>query len=147
MKRVHLALLVAALARTTVGRAEPAPALPPLEPPPSISPLKATPEASLSPLRLDSVDLDRIEHRALTRRNIGIGLAIPGVTLVVLGAVLMAFGSSQPTTKLNSAAIEIATGAVSTAVGAVFTIPGAVLWVGGQDSLDRAAWRRSRPIK
>ncbi|MEO6952441.1 MAG: hypothetical protein ABI321_11555 [Polyangia bacterium] len=144
MRRVVVVVL---LACSAVAHADPPHVLPPLEPPPTISPLKTTPEASLSPLRLDSVDLDRIEHRARTRRNIGIGLAIPGVTMIVLGAVLMGFGGGQPTTKLNNAAIEIATGAVSSAVGLVFTIPGALLWVGGQDSLDTAAWRRKRPVQ
>ncbi len=129
---------LALVAVSTVARAEP-----PAEPP-VVSPLKATPEASLSPLRLDSIDLDRIERRARTRRNIGLGLAIPGVTLVVLGGVLIGIGASQPSTRFATGAPEIASGAVSAAVGLVFTIPGALLWVGGQDSLDRAAWRRTR---
>jgi hypothetical protein len=111
---------------------------PPLVLPP-LSPLTA-PEASLSPLRLDPVDLTRVERRARYKRNIGIGLSVPGVTLIVLGAVLIGAGAHDD--RLVAGAAEIASGAVATGIGVVFTIPGALLWVSGQDDLDLSAWRR-----
>jgi hypothetical protein len=131
MRVVAALLLVASFAH-----ADPTPK------PPPVSPLKATPEASLSPLKLSSGDLDRIEHRARTRRAVGIGLAVPGIALLVLGAVVIGIGSHD--TRVGAAAIEIATGAVGTASGAVLTLPGAYLWVSGQDGIDTVAWRRQR---
>jgi len=136
------ALLLVAFLLPSAARGEaPAVVAPPLVPPP-VSPLKAMPEASLSPLRLDSVDLDRIELRARRRRNVGIGLAVPGVLFLVLGSVLIGAGARD--SRLAAGAVEIATGAVSAGLGLVFTVPGALLWVGGQDGLDVASWRRSR---
>jgi hypothetical protein len=104
--------------------------------------LHARPEASLSPLHLDAVDLDRIELRARRQRNIGIALAVPGVIFLVLGSVLIGAGARD--SRLAAGAVEIATGSVSVGLGLVFTVPGALLWVGGQDGLDVATWRRAR---
>jgi hypothetical protein len=131
------------LALVCVGRAsaEPVPALPPL------SPLQARPEASLSPLKLELSDLDRVERTARVRRNAGIGLTVPGVTLLIVGAVLIGIGvrdiESQDS-RFVTAATEIATGSISAAAGLVFTVPGALLWLGGQDDLDLVKWRRAR---
>jgi hypothetical protein len=121
----------------TAAAAEPAAPLPPL------SPLKA-PEASLSPLRLDPGDLVRVERRARYKRNVGIGLSIPGITLVVLGSVLIGAGAKDD--RLVTGAAEIAAGAISTGIGVLFTIPGALLWISGQDDLDLSAWRRRHLI-
>jgi hypothetical protein len=114
---------------------EPAPELQPL------SPLQS-PEASLSPLHFRETDMVRVERRARWKRNIGIGLAVPGVVLVVLGTVLV--GAGDKNTHLVAGSSEIAAGAVGGAIGVLLTIPGAVLWVMGQDDLDIAAWRRRR---
>jgi hypothetical protein len=130
MSRIVLALTLMFSLRAS---AEPKPALPPL------SPLK-DPEASLSPLRLDANDLRRIERRATYKRDVGIGLSIPGVTMIVLGAVLIGAGAKDD--RLVAGAAEIAAGSISAGVGLAFTIPGALLWIRGQDDLDVAAWRR-----
>ena len=131
MNRVVLAL---SLCLATAARAgEPVAPLPPL------SPLKV-PEASLSPLRLDPGDLLRVERRARYKRSVGIGLSVPGITLLVLGAVLIGAGAKDD--RLVTGAAEIAAGAISAGIGVVFTIPGALLWIGGQDDLDLSAWRR-----
>ena len=118
------------------AHAEVEPVLPPL------SPMRARPEASLSPLRLDPGDLLRIERKARWRRNLGIGLSVPGVAFMVLGGVLIGIGAKDP--RLVNGAAEIATGSVAAGIGLIFTIPGALLWVGGQDDLDLAKWRRSK---
>ncbi len=133
MRAGLLALLVCARAVA----AEPTAPLPPL------SPLKA-PEATLAPLRLDPGDLLRVERRARYKRNVGIGLSIPGVTLLVLGAVLIGAGARDD--RLATGAAEIAAGSISAGVGLIFTIPGALLWIGGQDDLDLAAWRRRQLV-
>jgi hypothetical protein len=134
--------LACALALVVAGPAwaDPAPTPPPqtVEP---LSPLQS-PEASLSPLHLHEVDLVRVERRARWKRNVGIGLALPGVVLVVLGSVLV--GAGLKNTHLVTGADEIAAGAVGGGIGVLFTIPGVVLWVKGQDDLDVAGWRRRR---
>jgi hypothetical protein len=122
---------------------------PPLTPAPELQPLSPlqSPEASLSPLHFRETDMVRVERRARWKRNIGIGLAVPGVILVVLGTVLVGAGiknTTSSTPHLVTGGAEIAAGAVGGAVGVLLTIPGAVLWVKGQDDLDVAAWRRRR---
>jgi hypothetical protein len=128
-----------ALLALVLCAAVPAAAAEPVTPLPPLSPLKA-PEASLSPLRLDPGDLVRVERRARYKRDVGIGLSVPGITLVVLGAVLIGAGAKD--NRLATGAAEIAAGAISAGIGVVFTIPGALLWIGGQDDLDLSAWRR-----
>jgi hypothetical protein len=118
------------------AHAEPAPVLPPL------SPMRARPEASLSPAHLDPADLTRVERKARWRRNVGIGLTVPGVTLLVLGGVLIGVGARDP--RLVNGAGEVGAGSVAAGIGVIFTIPGALLWVGGQDDLDLTKWRRDR---
>jgi hypothetical protein len=134
MKATALALVVA-VSSTAHATDPPPPPLPPL------SPFKI-PEASLSPLRLDPGDLLRVEKRARYKRNVGIGLAVPGIALLVAGAVLIGAGIKDD--HLATGGAEIAAGAISAGVGVIFTIPGALLWIGGQDDLDSSAWRRRR---
>jgi hypothetical protein len=117
----------------------------PVGKPPEVSPLKATPDVSLSPLHLLPSDLDRIEHRARIRRNTGIGLAIPGVVLLVLGSVLIG-ASARDTSVFAADGARIGGGAIAASIGVLFTIPGAYLWIEGQESLDTAAWRRQRAL-
>ncbi len=137
MRALAPALIAPIACVALVARAEPPPpVLPPL------SPLHARPEASLSPFKLDQSDLQRIERKARWKRNIGIGLTVPGVAFIVLGGVLIGIGAKDP--RLVNGAAEIASGAVSTGVGLIFTVPGALLWVGGQDDLDLVKWRRNR---
>jgi hypothetical protein len=112
------------------------------EPLPTLSPMRARPEASLSPASLDPADLVRVEKKARWRRNLGIGLAAPGVALLVLGGVLTGVGIRDP--RLVNAAGEVGAGVVSAGIGIVFTVPGALLWVGGQDDLDVLKWRRGK---
>src|SRR4029079_15622697 len=105
------------------------------EPVAPVAPLRARPEASLSPLRLQPSDISRIDRRAGWRRNVGIGLSIPGVTLLVLGGVLIGVGVREVTStspRLVAGGSEIAAGSVSAGIGLIFTIPGALLWIGGQ---------------
>ena len=82
--------------------------------------------------------------RARVRRNIGIGLTVPGVALLVLGGVLM--GAGVHNTRLAAGAAEIDSGVVAMGVGVLFTIPGAYLWIEGQDSIDTVRWRRQRAV-
>jgi hypothetical protein len=94
---------------------------------------------ALAPARFDQALFERHMRHAKWRRNIGIGLTIPGITLLLLGGVAMGYGGRD----LNyySGGIEIASGAISAAVGAVFLIPGVPLWLTGQDDMDVAHWR------
>jgi hypothetical protein len=135
VKKLAFALVLLVASRAWADDAKAAPELQPL------SPLQS-PEASLSPLHFRETDIARIERRARWKRNIGIGLTVPGVALVVLGTVLV--GAGLKNMNLVAGASEIAAGAIGGAGGVLLTIPGAVLWVKGQDDLDVAAWRRRR---
>lgn len=98
------------------------------------------PEASFAPPKLDLPSLDRVYRRSLYRRNVGIGISIPGVVLNVLGAVLISYGATDP--NLVSAGSEIVSGAIVSFVGLSLAVPGVVLWILGQDAMDVATWRR-----
>lgn len=108
-----------------------------LAPPP---PPKA--DDSLAPVRIDASLLDRAYARAQTRRNIGIGLAAPGVALTVLGGVLIGFGARDP--NLFAELDEIIGGVISSAGGLVLGIPGVYFWTTGQDDMDSVVWRRKQ---
>lgn len=97
---------------------------------------------SLAPARLDAALLDRSYHRAQTRRNVGIGLAAPGVALTVLGSVLIGFGTRDP--NLFSELDEIIGGVITGAAGLVLGIPGVYFWSTGQDDMDSVVWRRKQ---
>jgi len=98
------------------------------------------PDDPLAPLRLDPQTLDRAYRRAQARRNIGIGLAAPGVALVILGSVLIGYGANSP--NFVGGGAEIASGSVAGGVGIALAIPGVVLWIMGQDDMDVVTWRK-----
>jgi hypothetical protein len=97
---------------------------------------------SQAPPRVDAALLDRSYKRAQTRRNIGIGLAAPGVALTVLGGVLIGFGTQDP--NLFAELNEIIGGVITGAGGLVLGIPGVYFWSTGQDDMDSVVWRRKQ---
>jgi hypothetical protein len=136
-------ILTATILSLSVGLARSDPAPPPqvggpatLSVPKALEPSRSD---ALAPARFDDVLFERALRRAKWRRNVGIGLSIPGVTLLVLGGVVIGFGGRDP--NYYSGGIEIASGAISAAVGAAFLIPGVPLWLTGQDDMDLANWR------
>ena len=100
------------------------------------------PDDPLSPLRIDPVQLDLAYKHAQARRNIGIGLAAPGVALTILGTVLLGYGGQNK--NLFGAGEEIAGGSVAAGVGLALSIPGVFLWILGQDDRDVATWRKKQ---
>jgi hypothetical protein len=100
------------------------------------------PDAKLAPYRLDPKELDRAGRRALWKRNVGIGLSVPGLALVILGSVLVVNGSRS--VNLFGGGVQLAAGSVTGGVGLALGIPGVVLWVTGQDDMDVVAWRRKQ---
>jgi hypothetical protein len=100
------------------------------------------PDDPLSPLRIDPLQLDRAYKHAQARRNIGIGLAAPGVALTILGAVLLGYGGQNQ--NLFGAGEEIAGGSVAAGIGLALSIPGVILWILGQDDMDVASWRKKQ---
>jgi hypothetical protein len=130
---MRASLLAALVLVATVGRADPAPEKPVLLPPPRA-------DDSQSPARVDPALLDRAYKRAKTTRNIGIGLAAPGVALTLLGGVLIGFGSTSP--NLFDQVDKIIAGVITGGVGLVIGIPGVYFWSTGQDDMDSVVWRR-----
>jgi hypothetical protein len=102
------------------------------------------PDASLAPAKVDPKALDRTYHHALARRNIGIGLTVPGLALTILGGVLIGYGVENP--HLFGGGAEIASGSVAAGVGLAIGIPGIVLWILGQDDMDVASWRKKQLV-
>lgn len=100
------------------------------------------PDDTMSPARVDPRALDRAYRRAQARRNVGIGLAGPGVALTILGSVLIVYGANDP--HLFGGGAEVASGSVSGGVGLAIAIPGVVLWILGQDDMDVATWRKNQ---
>ena len=132
--RARLAVVVAVVTlATALARAEPKAAKPVLLPPPKA-------DDSLAPARVDAALLDRSYKRARNTRNIGIGLAAPGVALSVLGGVLIGFGSTSP--NLFDQVDKIIAGVITCGVGLVIGIPGVYFWSTGQDDMDSVVWRR-----
>src|SRR5262249_4158899 len=115
------------------ARAEPTPPKPVLLPPPKA-------DDSQAPARLDAAELDRSYKRAQNTRNIGIGLAAPGVALSLLGGVLIGFGSTSP--NLFGQVDKIHAGVITGGVGLAMGIPGVYFWSTGQDDMDSVVWRR-----
>lgn len=102
------------------------------------------PDDPLSPARIDPLVLATSYQRAQQRRNIGIGLAAPGVALQILGSVLVAYGFND--NNLGRAGEEIGGGAAAGVLGLAIGIPGIVLWILGQDDMDVVTWR-NRQLK
>jgi len=126
-------LLAAAVAHAGAAHAEPKPAKPVLLPPPKA-------DDSLAPARVDAALLDRSYKRARNTRNLGIGLAAPGVALSILGGVLIGFGSTNP--NLFDQVDKIIAGVITCGGGLVIGIPGVYFWSTGQDDMDSVVWRR-----
>jgi hypothetical protein len=137
MTRTLLTLI--AIAQLVVP-AQAKPRTKPAKPDPPAAQLLPKPDDSLAPARLDPLLLQRTYDRARAKRNIGIGLASPGVALTVLGGVAIAFAAYDP--NLLSKATELIAGGSAGVVGLVLGIPGLYLWTTGQDDMDVAIWRR-----
>jgi hypothetical protein len=131
--RVAAALLLVA----AMAHAEPKPAKPVLLPPPKA-------DDSLAPARVDAALLDRSYKRARNTRNLGIGLAAPGVALSILGGVLIGFGSTSP--NLFDQVDKIIAGVITCGGGLVIGIPGVYFWSTGQDDMDSVVWRRHQLV-
>jgi hypothetical protein len=100
-------------------------------------------EGQLAPLRFDEKALDKAYRRAQSRRNIGISLAIPGVTSTLIGIVLIAYAANQEP-YIYSQIAEYVSGGIVAGVGLAVGIPGVVLWSTGQDEMDAIKWRREQ---
>jgi hypothetical protein len=136
--RVAVAVAVAVVTlAATVARAEPKADKPLLLPPPKA-------DDSLAPARVDAALLDRSYKRARNTRNIGIGLAAPGVALSILGGVLIGFGSTSP--NLFDQVDKIIAGVITAGAGLVIGIPGVYFWSTGQDDMDSVIWRRRQLV-
>ena len=125
------------LAAATIAHADSKPAAPVLSPPPKA-------DDSLAPARVDAALLDRSYKRARNTRNLGIGLAAPGVALSVLGGVLIGFGSTSP--NLFDQVDKIIAGVITCGAGLVIGIPGVYYWSTGQDDMDSVVWRRRQLV-
>jgi hypothetical protein len=128
-----LAAAVAVLVVAAVAQADPKPSKPLLPPAPRA-------DDSLAPARVDAALLDRSYKRAQTTRNLGIGLAAPGVALSILGGVLIGFGSTS--LNLFDQVDKIIAGVITSGAGLVIGIPGVYFWSTGQDDMDSVVWRR-----
>ena len=131
------ALVTAMLLAASIAFAEPKPPKPVLLPPPKA-------DDSLAPARVDPVLLDRAYKRAQNTRNLGIGLAAPGVALSILGGVLIGFGSTSP--NLFDQVDKIIAGVITGGAGLVIGIPGVYFWSTGQDDMDSVVWRRRQML-
>ncbi|HEY2743657.1 MAG TPA: hypothetical protein VGL86_03505 [Polyangia bacterium] len=115
---------------------------PPTPPPPILPPPKA--DDTAAPARTDPVQLDRAYKRAKYTRNIGVGLAAPGIALSIVGGVLIGFGSTSP--NLFDQIDKIIAGVITGGVGLVIGIPGIYFWSTGQDDMDSVVWRRRQML-
>ena len=131
------AFVAIALVVASVAHADP-------KPPKSLLPPAPRADDSLAPARVDAALLDRSYKRAQNTRNLGIGLAAPGVALSVLGAVLMGFGSTSP--NLFDQVDKIIAGVITSGAGLVIGIPGVYFWSTGQDDMDSVVWRRRQLV-
>jgi hypothetical protein len=95
---------------------------------------------SQAPARVDPAMLDRSYRRAQATRNIGLGLAVPGIALSIVGGVVAFSAVSDP--NIFDQGSKIFGGAISAAVGLAVTIPGVYFWTTGQDDMDSVMWRR-----
>jgi hypothetical protein len=111
----------------------------PKTPKPTLPPLPR-PDDSLAPARVDAALLDRSYKRAQATRNVGVGLAAPGIALTVLGGVLIGFGVNSP--NIFDQIDKVIAGVITGGVGLVIGIPGVYFWSTGQDDMDTVVWRR-----
>jgi hypothetical protein len=129
MRRALLTLLLVPALALAEPKA-PKPILPPLP----------RPDDSLAPARVDAALLDRSYRRAQATRNVGVGLAAPGIALTVLGGVLIGFGVNSP--NIFDQIDKVIAGVTTGGVGLVLGIPGVYFWSTGQDDMDTVVWRR-----
>ena len=134
---LRAALIAGLLSVALVARADPKPPKPVLLPPPKA-------DDSQAPARVDPLQLDRAYKRAQNTRNLGIGLAAPGVALTILGGVLIGFGSTSP--NLFDQVDKIIAGVITGGAGLVIGIPGVYFWSTGQDDMDSVVWRRRQQL-
>ena len=132
------ALAAVVLVVVSVAHADPKPLKPSLLPP--------APRAddSLAPARVDAALLDRSYKRAQNTRNLGIGLAAPGVALSILGGVLIGFGSTS--INLFDQVDKIIAGVITSGAGLIIGIPGVYFWSTGQEDMDSVVWRRRQLV-
>ena len=133
--RVLMGLALSLALATALPAAEPRGKMPKLLLPPA-----PRADDSLAPARVDAALLDRSYKRAQATRNIGIGLAAPGVALTVLGSVLIGFGTNSP--NIFDQIDKIIAGVITGGAGLVIGIPGVYFWSSGQDDMDSVVWRR-----
>ncbi len=101
----------------------------------------------LAPVKLDLNQLDHDIKRARIRRNIGIGLAVPGLASTILGAILLTYGISElHRQNLGDVANELGAGGSLGILGLATAIPGVALWIMGQDNIDTLKWRREQVV-
>ncbi len=135
-----LVLAAAGVARADSTLAPPAPSpAPPPAPPVVLSPPPKADDTA-APARVDPALLDRAYKRAKYTRNIGVGLAAPGIALSILGGMLIGFGSTSP--NLFDQIDKIIAGVITCGAGLVIGIPGVYFWSTGQDDMDSVVWRR-----
>jgi hypothetical protein len=130
MRRALVTLLLLVPALALAEPKSPKPILPPLP----------RPDDSLAPARVDAALLDRSYKRAQATRNVGVGLAAPGIALTVLGGVLIGFGVNSP--NIFDQIDKVIAGVTTGGVGLVIGIPGVYFWSTGQDDMDTVVWRR-----
>jgi hypothetical protein len=150
MRRIPLVLALC-LCLTSLARAQSSPPPPPPpppkgksgkppKPPKPILPAVLKADDSQAPARVDAAMLDRSYRRAQATRNIGLGLAVPGIALTIVGGVVAFTATTDP--NIFDQGSKIFGGAVSAAVGLAVSIPGVYFWTTGQDDMDSVTWRR-----
>jgi hypothetical protein len=140
MRRASLLVVLSLCSASPAwGQAAGKPAKPP-KPPKPILPAVLKADDSQAPARVDPPMLDRAYRRAQATRNIGIGLAVPGLALTIGGGVA-AFGAASDPNIFDQGS-KIFGGAIAAAVGLAVSIPGIYFWVTGQDDMDVVTWRR-----
>jgi hypothetical protein len=117
----------------------PAANMPPADPQALLPPL-IKPDDSQAPARVDPLQLERAYSRARTARNVGLGLAGPGVALSILGGVVLIFTSRAQ--QIFTQSSQIIGGTIALAGGLALAVPGIYFWTTGQDDMDTVVWRR-----
>lgn len=102
---------------------------------------QTTPDGTRAPFDFSMTTLERSYRRAKISRNVGLALAVPGVTFTVLGGVF--FGHLISGVGGDSLA-DIIGGSTCVTAGVAMAIPGIIIWVVGQDKMDVASWRKAQ---